>query len=75
MPEDNNVISKEEQDRIEEIFKARCIGQRIKYESKTFFNIQVEFFSGAMAALNKVPPIWSIYIMSGRPIIKLYKLN
>lgn len=68
------MLNEKERIRIEEIFKSRMINNRIKYSSRKFFELQTEFFSGAMTALNILPPIWTISIMSGREIIEPYKL-
>lgn len=64
------MISNEEMTRIENTFKERCINiHKIKFESKKFYDLQCEYFVGAMAALNEQPIKWSTCIMASRPII------
>lgn len=62
-------ITKEEQDRIEKCFIDRMITQQVKFKSKDFYKRQIEFFSGACAAINEVPINWGICMMSGREIV------
>jgi hypothetical protein len=62
----------EELKRIETVFKSRCITQQVKFKSRAYYKMQLEFFSGAMAALNICPPHWIICITSNREIIENY---
>lgn len=64
------MITKEEQERIEEAFKDRMKIQGVKYKSKDFYKRQVEFFSGACATLNEIPVKWGMCLMSGREIVE-----
>lgn len=66
------MITSEEVHRIETTFKERCKMFSIKYKSKKFYELQAEYFIGAMTALNINFPHWSIAIMSGREIIDTY---
>jgi hypothetical protein len=59
---------------IEKMFKDRCIAQRIRYESKRYYESQADFFAGVMTALNELLPYWTICCTSDRPIIEPYKL-
>ncbi len=63
-------LSKEEIQRIEEIFKQRCINNEVKFRSKKFYELQVEYFSGVMAALNIQSPSWVLLMTCGREIVK-----
>ncbi len=74
---DNNelVITTEDQQRIENMFRDRCIAGNIKFKSKKFYELQVEYLCGAMVALNIQLPIWVIYIQTNREIIEPYKLS
>ena len=69
------MITKEEKERIEESFKQRCINNNIKFKSKKFYEVQSEFFSGVMIALNITIPGWYISIISGREIINDYGIK
>ncbi len=62
-------ITIEEQTRIENVFIQRCKNNYIKFKSKKFYELQVEFFSGACAALNEIPVSWGICITSRRKIV------
>lgn len=66
---------------IEQAWKDRAKAQQLKPGTKTYARAEIEFFAGAMAAINaffpdadsrrlssKVPPIWVINAISGRPI-------
>lgn len=66
------VFSNQKKKEIEEVFKQRCLNNDIKYKSKKYYELQTEFFSGAMAVYNEAIPSWSIMIMSGREIIEKY---
>lgn len=59
----------ETKNRVEKAFKDRCITQGVKFKSKKFYELQAEFFAGAMSVLNEIPPDWGINIMTGREII------
>lgn len=61
----------------------RAAAQDLKPKSTAYKRAEVEFFAGAMAALNaafpspdlssmsaSVPPIWIINILSGRPVVQ-----
>lgn len=67
-------FTKEQQKRVEELFKLRCIALKIKFKSKIFYKTQLEFFIGAISVLESTeieyPPIWFICISSNREIIE-----
>ena len=68
------LINNEEIERIEAVFKNRCINVHgVKCETKKFYELQCEYFIGVQVALNIALPKWTICIGSGRPIIT-YKL-
>lgn len=69
------MITKEEQKRIEDMFKNRMITLKIKFRSKTFYNKQAAFFAGVLTAINEGPPYWSLAIQSGREIIEKYVIS
>jgi hypothetical protein len=61
-------------ERTEEVFKNRCIEQRVEWDTPDFYERQVEFFAGACAVLDEIPPYWGVCLMSNRSIINEYKL-
>jgi len=69
------MITKEEMNRIETVFKERCIALNIKFGSKAFYKEQSAFFVGAMIALDNIVPYWALIIPTGREIIEPYKLK
>lgn len=67
---------------IELAWLTRAAAQDLKPKSMAYKRAEVEFFAGAMAALNaafpppdpaslsaSIPPIWIINILSGRPVV------
>jgi hypothetical protein len=69
-------LSKEEKEAIENTFLIRCKNvHNIKSYTKKFYELQVEYFCGAMAILQQLgyknPIGWEISLMSGREIVKL----
>lgn len=69
-------VTNEQFQKIEEKFLLRCKTLNIKFKSKEFYQIQQDFFIGAMSALavlgyeNAMRPIWTIYIQTNREIIE-----
>jgi hypothetical protein len=69
---------------IEQSWRSRATAQGVKPGSVASRRAEVEFFAGAMAAMQAlfpnednpdaisklVPPIWVINIMSGRPVVE-----
>lgn len=64
------MISKEEQQRIEDRFIELAKTNFFKVGSVKYKDAQVAYFQGAMTALNEVPVLWGICMMSGRDIIQ-----
>ena len=71
---------------IEQAWLSRSRMQGLKPGTVKYRRMEVEFFAGAMVALNAVfpnedptrlstavPPIWTICAMSGRPIVEVAK--
>lgn len=73
----------EMKEKIEQAWQRRAASIGYKPGYVAYRKAEVEFFTGAMAAINaiypnemnpdamsvKVPPIWIINIMSGRPVV------
>ena len=71
-------------EKIEARWLSRAVAQGLKPKSKAYRVQEVEFFSGAMAAIEaadesprpdntmskQVPAIWVIKIISGRPVVE-----
>ena len=71
-------------EKIETMWLKRAVDQGLSFKSKTYRKQEVEFFAGAMAAIEamdesprelgtmskQVPVIWIINIMSGRPVVE-----
>ncbi len=69
---------------IEQQWRSRAASQYLKPKSAAYKKAEVEFFCGAMAALqacypdndnperltSMVPPKWVVCIMSGRPVVE-----
>lgn len=75
-------MTNEQRIAIESQWTSRAAAQGLKPGTKTYQRAEVEFFTGAMAAINAllphaepdhlspaVPVIWVINAMSGRPIV------
>lgn len=64
-------ITPEDKERIEQVFMKRMETQRVKPNTKKYFEAQTEFFLGAICALEiDVPVHWGISMMSGRDIVE-----
>jgi hypothetical protein len=76
-------MASELQAAIEQRWKERAKTQGLKPKSMAYKRAEVEFFSGAMTAIHatdpaaepdklsaRVPVIWVINIMSGRPVVE-----
>ena len=83
MRNDTNPIDPAVKSGIEKGWLSRAKAQGLKPGTKAYAKAEVDFFSGAMAALQacfpgpdptrlspKVPPGWVICAMSGRPIVE-----
>lgn len=57
---------------IEEQWKERYVAQGLKYGTMAYRKAEIEFFTGAMAAMtaldaeNAMPPRWVLPVMTGR---------
>jgi len=80
------MITKEQQATIEKRWLARAEAQELKPNTMAYKRAEVEFFAGAMTALEALapcpedkmqhsPPIWVINIVSGRPVVDRSKVT